>query len=178
MVHSNGTRWESQRFRMDFTGRTKYSGRSADFLFVSAGGEVAARRAMPTSRALARSLGFAAEFRTGLRARFCPASSAGDAGGQSVVLQSEMLPRWPATGARLPATCFGLRSSGHSGKSVSGVGEARRRWIGKSGAVMECTGDMARLEAGRQYFAFCSLCQQLFSLFFRSSSRRSFLTEL
>src|SRR5690242_14113438 len=121
MVHSNGTRWESQRFRMDFTGRTKYSGRSADFLFVSAGGEVAARRAMPTSRALAHSLRFAAEFRTGLRAGFCLASSAGDAGGQSAVLQSEMLPRWPATGARLPATRFGLRSSGHSGKSVSGV---------------------------------------------------------
>src|SRR5215472_2240197 len=30
---------------------------------------------------------------------------------------------------------------------------------------------MARLEAGGQYFAFCSLCQQLFSLFFRESDR-------
>jgi hypothetical protein len=51
IVHSNGTRFESQRFRIDFTGSKKYSGRSADFLCVSAGGEDAARRAMPTSRA-------------------------------------------------------------------------------------------------------------------------------
>src|SRR5438874_11811572 len=137
MVHSNGTRCESHRFKIDFTGSTKYSGRSSDFLFVSAGGEVAARRAMPTSRARARSLGFAAEFRTGLRAGFCLGSSAGDVGGQSAVLQSEMLPCWPATGARLPATCFGLRWSGHSGKSVSGVGEAWRRWVEGSGVVME-----------------------------------------
>jgi len=54
MVHSNGTRWESQRFKIDFTGSTKYSGFSADFRSVSAGGEDAARRAMPTSRAGAR----------------------------------------------------------------------------------------------------------------------------
>src|SRR5690242_2228091 len=137
MVHSNGTRCESQRFKIDFTGSTKYSGRSADFLFVSAGAEVAARRAMPTSRARARSLGSAAEFRTGLCARFCRVSSAEDAGGQSAVLQSELLPHWPSTGARPPATCFGLRSSGHSGKSVSRVGKAWRRRTEKSVAVVE-----------------------------------------
>src|SRR5256884_1978258 len=64
MVHSNGTRSESHRFKIDFTGKTKYSGRSADLLVVSAGGEAAARRAMPTSRAWARLLGSAAEFRS------------------------------------------------------------------------------------------------------------------
>jgi len=49
IVHSNGTRFESQRFKIDFTGNTKYSGRSADFRRVSAGGDDAARRAMPIS---------------------------------------------------------------------------------------------------------------------------------
>src|SRR6266700_4066511 len=127
MVHSNGTRCESQRFKIDFTGSRKYSGRSAYFLWVSTGGEAAARLAMPTSRAFARLLGSAAKFRAGLWERSWGRSLACDDGGQSAVLQSEMLPRWPATGARLPATCFGLRSSGHSGKSVSGVGEAWRR---------------------------------------------------
>jgi len=51
IVHSNGTRFESHWFRIDFTGNKKYSGFSADFRRVSAGGENAARRAMPTSRA-------------------------------------------------------------------------------------------------------------------------------
>src|SRR5438034_5967491 len=81
MVHSNGTRSESHRFKIDFTGKTKYSGRSADLLVVSAGGEAAARRAMPTSRAWARLLGSAAEFRTGPQqprpraaGRHCPRS--------------------------------------------------------------------------------------------------------
>src|SRR5437762_5045264 len=146
MVHSNGTRCESQRFRIDFTGSTKYSGRCADFLFVSAGGEVAARRAMPTSRAVARSLGFTAEFRTGPFERPWVRCVACDGGGQSVVWRSEMLPRWPATGARLPAICFGLRSSGYSGKSVSGVGETWRRRVRKFGVVWELTGEIASLE--------------------------------
>src|SRR2546430_14857639 len=137
MVHSNGTRSESRRLRIDFTGKTKYSGRSVDFLFVSAGGEAAARRAMPTSRAQARSLGSVARFRTGLLERSGVRCLAGDAGGQSGVARSEMVPRWPATGARLPATCFGLGSSGHSGKSDSGVGETRRRRIGESSAMVE-----------------------------------------
>src|SRR5215472_3886900 len=137
MVHSKGTRWESHRFKIDFTGRTKYSGRSADFLWLSAGGEAAARRAMPTSRGLARLLGSTAKFRTGLRERSWVRSLACDSGGQSAVVRSEMLPRWATTGARLPTTCFGLRSSGHSGKSVSGVVGAWRRWIGKSVAVVE-----------------------------------------
>src|ERR1700740_2155427 len=105
MVHSNGTLLESQRFRMDFTGNTKYSGRSADFLLVSAGNEVAARRAMPTSRADARSLGFAVPFRTRPCTWLCvPCTAAGrsavapekDTGGQSCVWRSEMSLRQPA----------------------------------------------------------------------------------
>src|SRR2546430_4707552 len=98
MVHSNGTRSESHRFKIDFTGKTKYSGRSADLLVVSAGGEAAARRAMPTSRAWARLLGSAAEFRTGLLEWFGGRSVATGAGGQSGVARSALLPCWPASG--------------------------------------------------------------------------------
>src|SRR5580692_12317414 len=93
MVHSNGTRFESQRFKIDFTGKTKYSGFSAEFRRVSARGEDAARRAMPTSRACARSCGTAATFRTGPCARLWVPCEAIDDGGQSVVERSEMLPR-------------------------------------------------------------------------------------
>src|ERR1700687_6010191 len=52
MVHSKGTRCESHRFRIDLTGSTKYCGRSIDFRRDSAGGDFAARRAIPTSEAL------------------------------------------------------------------------------------------------------------------------------
>jgi hypothetical protein len=51
MVHSKGTRFESHRFKIDFTGKRKYSGRSGELRCVSAAGELAARRAMPTSGA-------------------------------------------------------------------------------------------------------------------------------
>jgi hypothetical protein len=51
IVHSNGTLSDSHRFKIDFTGNKKYSGFSFDFRFVSAVGEEAARRAMPTSGA-------------------------------------------------------------------------------------------------------------------------------
>src|SRR5215469_7022414 len=137
MVQSKGTRSESQLFRMDFTGSRKYSGRSIDLLRVSAGGEEAARRAMPTSRACARSLESTAPFRTEPAARFRTPPEIRDDGGQSVVLGSEMSPRWPATGARLSACCLGLRSFGHSGKSPAEVGETRWRRIRKSCAAME-----------------------------------------
>src|SRR5207253_3709704 len=108
MVHSNGTRSESHRFKIDFTGKTKYSGRSADLLVVSAGGEAAARRAMPTSRAWARLVGSAAEFRTGLLEWF---------GGRSVatgVVRSEILPRTPPTApTRSEEHTSELQSRGH-----------------------------------------------------------------
>src|ERR1700740_525324 len=108
MVHSNGTRSESQRFRIDFTGSRKYSGFSCDFLLVSAGGEEAARRAMPTSGAAAP--------------RSIPSSQPiglwgiCDSGGQSLVAWIEALPRWLASGARRPADGAGLAASGLSGK--------------------------------------------------------------
>src|SRR6266705_727332 len=100
MVHSNGTRSEPHRFKIDFTGKTKYSGRSADFLVVAAGGEAAARRAMPTSRAWARLLGSAAESRIGLVEWFGLRSLATGAGGRSGAARSALLPCWPATGTR------------------------------------------------------------------------------
>src|SRR5215475_12872081 len=51
MVQSNGTRFESHRFKSDFTGKKKYSGRSPDLRRVGATREIEARRAMPTSGA-------------------------------------------------------------------------------------------------------------------------------
>src|SRR5260370_15517068 len=92
LVHSNGTRFESHRFRIDFPGSTKYSGRSSDFLRVNAGGEDAARRAMPTSRALARSCGAAAASRVQPFVWFWEPGETEDGGGQSDVGQRERLP--------------------------------------------------------------------------------------
>src|SRR5713226_2462047 len=137
MVHSNGTRFESHRFRMDFTGSTKYSGFSTDFRRVSAGRDEAARRAMPTSRAGAHSGDTAASFRTGPVSRFWVPCWVLDAGGQSVVGRSEMLPRWPAAGAGLLTVFIGLMASGHSGKSPTVVGDACRCRIRKRGADWE-----------------------------------------
>src|SRR3989442_5035967 len=51
MVQSKGTRFDSHLFKIDFTGKRKYSGRSSDLRRVGAGGEIEARRAMPTSGA-------------------------------------------------------------------------------------------------------------------------------
>src|SRR5882724_4862256 len=51
MVQSKGTRFDSHLFKMDFTGKRKYSGRSSDLRRVGAGREIEARRAMPTSGA-------------------------------------------------------------------------------------------------------------------------------
>src|SRR5262245_726392 len=51
MVQSKGTRFDWQRFRMDLTGRKKYSGRSSALRREGAAGEIEARRAMPTSGA-------------------------------------------------------------------------------------------------------------------------------
>src|SRR5438309_8605551 len=120
---------------MDFTGSTKYFGFSADLRRVSAGGEDAARRAMPTNRALARSGGAAASFRTGPFSRFWFPLWVVDAGGQSVVSRSEMLPRRSSVRAGLWTTCFGLLASGHSGKSPAVVGETWRRRVRKLGAA-------------------------------------------
>ena len=51
MVQSKGTRFDSHLFKIDFTGKRKYSGRSSDLRRVGAAGEIEARRAMPTSGA-------------------------------------------------------------------------------------------------------------------------------
>src|SRR5260370_41644411 len=104
---------------MDFTGSTKYSGFSADFLRVSAGRDDAARRAMPTSRVGARSGETAASFRTGPVSRVWVPCSVLDAGGQSVVRRSEILPRRSATGAGLLTPFIALTTSGPSGTSLT-----------------------------------------------------------
>src|SRR5579859_4838653 len=168
MVQSNGTRDESQRFRIDFTGRRKYSGRPADFRWLSAGGEHAARRAMPTSGTAA--------FRVRPSARLlepCGTASCEAGGGQSAVGQPEMLPPKPALveastfkwrpPGEAPAFGVGLVAEGLTGKSVAVDCVARRRGIPKFRAVEERTGDIAHLEARRQYFAFCSPCQVNFA---------------
>src|SRR5438270_8581908 len=101
MVHSNGTRCESQRFRIERTGNKKYSGRSGEFLCVSASGELAARRAMPTSGAVFPAPQNAAASRVRLVAWRGAPCGADDAGGQSGVGQPEMLPPGPVMiGAR------------------------------------------------------------------------------
>src|ERR1700682_4889126 len=130
MVHSNGTRFESHLFRIDLTGRKKYSGRPSDFRDVSAAGEAAARRAMPTRGAAASASKRAATSRVPPPARRAPWAG-GDGGGQSAVGQLERLPLEPvATGAAtpigsevfpensLPASGlgFGLCTTGQTGK--------------------------------------------------------------
>src|SRR5216684_7869821 len=132
MVHSNGTRWESQRFKIDFTGSTKYSGFSADFRSVSAGGEDAARRAMPTSRAGTLSGETAAAFWLWVPYWIL------DDGGPSVVAGSEMLPEstvvWSQDKESLTSlieTSLVELTSRFSGKSRAVVGEAWRRRIRK-----------------------------------------------
>src|SRR5260370_14614197 len=83
MVHSNGTRFESQRFKIERTGSKKYSGHSAEFRCVFAAGELAASRAMPTSGACASSENIAAASRVRSSDwRGAPSTSA-FAGGQS-----------------------------------------------------------------------------------------------
>src|SRR5262245_35285408 len=111
---------------MDFTGNTKYSGFSADLRLVSASGEDAARRAMPTSRVGARSGETAAAIRSGPVERLWGPPWVPDAGGQSVVTGFESLPGWSSAGARLWTTCVGP-VSGQSGKSLTAVVDTARR---------------------------------------------------
>lgn len=147
MVQSNGTRAESQRFRIDFTGSKKYSGFSADRRCVSAAGDFAARRAMPTSGA--REVG-----------------SCG--GGQSAVGASGLPVHQPAVPwARGPASGLGSGVTGQNGReAVAGRRTGRRRQPeGRAAGNGERTGDIAHLEQG-EYFAFYSPCQAL-SLLFR-----------
>jgi len=143
IVQSNGTRCESQWFRIDFTGKKKYSGFPAELRLVSAAGEFAARRAMPTS-------GTGGVWRCG--------------GGQS----AEGLSRLPlyqpgAPWARVPASGFGSWASGQKGRKPTAGPRTGR--LGRSRDERGRTGDIAHLEH-REYFAFSSPCQ-VFSLFLR-----------
>src|SRR5256885_16421749 len=140
IVHSNGTRFESHRFKIERTGNTKYSGRDREARRESAGGDDAARRAMPTS------------FVAFARGAWC------SCGGQSAGTRPCNSPRGPLQSwASSVAPSFGL-CSGHSGKRDS-VG------VGAEGTA-ENAGDMAHLEDPAQYFAFCSPCQELFRFSF------------
>src|SRR5271167_2575934 len=143
MVQSNGTRSESQRFKIDFTGSKKYSGVSPEFRRVSTGGEFAARRAMPTS---------------GARGVW------GCGGGQSAGLVSRLPLNQPGgPGARGSASVVGSGVSGLNGRNRTAGGRTRQRRIVGNDAVRGRTGGIAHLEPG-QYFAFSSPCQ-VFSLF-------------
>jgi hypothetical protein len=66
--------------------------------------------------------------------------------------------------------------SGPSGKSDAVVGDAMRRRVKALASEGNETGDIAHLEARRQYFAFCSPSQELFSLLIRYSGFSSATT--
>jgi hypothetical protein len=168
MVHSNGTRRESQRFRIDLTGKRKYSGRSEEVRRVSAGGDFAARRAIPTSGGFTPLAGTTAAARVPVSGRFWgPVETAGD-GGQSATFVPGLLLCGPlTTGARSAIPFFGLCVSGTSGKSDAVLGGALRRREKTLAGEGNNVGDIAHLDARRQYFAFCSPSQQLSSLFIR-----------
>src|ERR1700704_3891611 len=163
MVHSNGTRRESQRFRIDLTGNKKYSGRSVEVRRVSAGGDFAARRAIPISGEFTPLPGATTAARVPVSDRFWgPAEAAGD-GGQSATC----VPGLPwcgslATGARSAIPFLGLCVSGQSGKRDAVVGDAMRRRAKTLAGEENDIGDIAHLEASPQYFAFCSPSQQAF----------------
>src|SRR5262249_54708808 len=157
MVHSNGTRLDSQRLRIDFTGRKKYSGLLSDLRRVSAGGEEAARRAMPTSGAFASG---------DIPAAALDGRWAGpEGGGPSAGPVCQRLAVGPVgSGTSSPAAVFGLFGSGHSGKREAGDGEARRRRVG-AGAELERTGDIAHLGVSDPLFAFYSPCQEISTVY-------------
>src|ERR1700719_4316287 len=168
MVHSNGTRRESQRFRIDLTGNKKYSGRSEEVRRVSAGGDFAARRAIPINGGFTPLAGSTTAARVPVSGRFWePAETAGD-GGQSATFVPGLLLRGSlATGAGSAIPFFGLCVPGPSGKRDAVVDGAMRRrakaLVGEGNDI----GDIAHLEARFEYFAFCSPSQQLFSPFLR-----------
>src|ERR1700732_3984976 len=109
MVHSNGTRRESQRFRIDLTGSRKYSGRSVEVRRVFAARDFAARRAIPTSGGFTPLAGDTTAARVPVSGRFWePAETARD-GGQSATFVPGLLLRGPlATGAESAIPFFGL----------------------------------------------------------------------
>ena len=151
MVHSNGTRFESQRLRMERTGRRKYSGRSADCRRESAAGEFAARRAMPTSGAGSSAPQDAADSWVQPSSWRGAPGSAGYAGGQSGVGQPGALPLEPAEiGARSESVrAFEPRAWVKAGNN--GACRAESRWGRNLRGGLEETGDMAHLTARRVF---------------------------
>ena len=165
MVQSKGTRFDSHLFKIDFTGKRKYSGRSSDLRRVGAGGEIEARRAMPTSGAAPSGArpgttsvvaSFAATTASFWKSRELQSAwpqEAGAGGGQSAPLlngtMSETISEkglpGPESGASSRVRVFGLRS-GQTGKREAEESGARRR-IGKpAGFDEERTGDIAHLD--------------------------------
>src|SRR5437016_12129203 len=140
MVQSKGTRPDSHLFKMDFTGRRKYSGRSSDLRCVGAAGEMEARRAMPTSGA-ARSGAAAgtastaaAPCRKSCELRSGWPQEAGARGGQSAARLSGTALPGPWSGASSLVRVFGL--SEQTGKREAEENGARRR-IGKPAESLE-----------------------------------------
>src|SRR6266478_3218267 len=158
MVQSKGTRFDSHLFKIDFTGKRKYSGRSSDLRRVGAGGEIEARRAMPTSGAAASFAATTASLRKSCELRSAWPQEAGAGGGQSAPLlngtMSETISEkglpGPESGASSSVRMFGL-PSGQTGKREAEDNGARRR-IGKpAGFDEERTGDIAHLDTGRVF---------------------------
>jgi hypothetical protein len=153
---------------MDLTGNRKYSGRSEEVRRVSAGGDFAARRAIPISGWFTPLPGATTAARVPVSDRFWePAETAGD-GGQSATFVPGLLLCGPlATGAGSAIPFFGLCVSGPSGKRDAVVDGAMRRRAKALAGEGNDIGDIAHLEARPEYFAFCSPSQQLFSPLFR-----------
>src|ERR1700732_3261211 len=167
MVHSNGTRRESQRFRMDLTGNKKYSGRSAEVRRLSARGDFAARRAIPTSGGFTPLLGTTTTARVPVSGRFWgPAETAGDGGQPATFVPGLLLCVSPATGARSAIPFFGLCVSGQSGKSDAVVGGAKRRRGKALAGEGNDIGDIAHLEARPSISLFVRLVNIYFRFFF------------
>ena len=169
MVQSKGTRAESHLLSTERTGKEKYAGRSADSLRLAAGGESAARRAMPTSGACAPVTAKAASHAG--RAEPSPEGrwTANAGGGQSAA---------DASGAKLPGGASGAglltrvvgHCSGSSGKRDTEVVRTWRRRAGKPAANgeewEERTGDMAHLVTGAVFRFLFALSTINFRFFF------------
>src|SRR5579884_2105908 len=167
MVHSNGTRSESHLFRIERTGSRKYSGLSRELRRLSAVGDKAARRAMPTSGACAPGAAEAAtlSLSDAVRRGVPPVPVAG--GGQSASQFAGVLPR-TTSGASSRSRMLGL-CSGPIGKRRSEEVGTRRRGIGKPGAEKGeesegRTGDITHLVA-QPVFRFLFAMSRCFSPF-------------
>src|ERR1017187_8289594 len=138
---------------MDLTGSKKYSGRSDEVRRLFAGGDFAARRAIPTSGGFTPLAGATTAARVPVSGKVLgPAETAGDGGQSATFVPGLLLCGSLGTGARSAIPCFGLCVSGQSGKSDAMVGDAMRRrgkaLVGEGNDI----GDIAHLEAREQYF--------------------------